>query len=48
MAKTIGNHENTIQRNLQQMQENNDYIIVHKEHRAYRYELNLNSFFKED
>ncbi len=48
IAQTVGNHENTIQRHLQKMQEDNDYIIVHKEHRAYRYELNLKSFFNED
>lgn len=46
IAKTLGQHENTVQRNLQRLQDETDYIIVHKGHRAYRYELNLDNFFR--
>ena len=46
IAETLGKHENTVQRNLQRLQDETNYIIVHKGHRAYRYELNLDNFFK--
>lgn len=45
IAETLGKHENTVQKNLQRLQEESDYIIVHRSHRAYRYELNLQKFF---
>lgn len=45
IAETLGQHENTVQRNLQRLQDETDYIIVHKGRRAYRYELDLDHFF---
>ena len=44
IAETIDQHENTVQRNLQRMQEETNYVLVHHNQRAYRYELNLNNF----
>lgn len=44
IAGTLRRHENTIQRNLQRLQEETNHIIAHKAHRAYRYELNLAEF----
>ena len=46
ISETLGKHENTVQRNLQRLQDETNYVIVHKGHRAYRYELNLDNFFK--
>jgi len=44
IAVTLRRHENTIQRNLQRLQEDTNHIIAHKAHKAYRYELNLAEF----
>lgn len=44
IANTTGVHENTVQRKLSAIE---DHVIVHREHRAYRYELNIQSFFGE-
>ena len=40
-------HENTVQKHLQELQATTDHIIVHSTTRAYRYELNLDTCFKE-
>ena len=40
-------HENTVQKHLQELQATTDHIIVHSTTRAYRYELNLGTCFKE-
>lgn len=44
IAETIDKHEKTVQRKLLAI---TDHVIVHKEQRAYRYELNIQSFFGE-
>lgn len=46
IAETLGQHENTVQRNLQRLQDETNYVIVHKGKKAYHYELDLDNFFK--